>query len=63
MKIFKKNRTYNGAQADVSSTTVNSPLEYHVKYNGAQAVLHHICLPSCLEYHVKYNGAQAPILT
>ena len=63
MKIFKKNRTYNGAQAIVFLLLPLESLEYHVKYNGAQAVLHHICLPSCLEYHVKYNGAQAPILT
>lgn len=63
MKIFKKNRTYNGAQAIVFLLLPLESLEYHVKYNGAQADVNSTTVNSPLEYHVKYNGAQAPILT
>ena len=63
MKIFKKNRTYNGAQAIVFLLLPLESLEYHVKYNGAQASSSALSINCSLEYHVKYNGAQAPILT
>ena len=59
MKIFKKNRTYNGAQAIVFLLLPLESLEYHVKYNGAQASSSALSINCSLEYHVKYNGAQA----